>query len=60
MSAPDPAKVYDHAAILFFLVAAERENVMLAGHKATDVLAAAARQLGYSPERIDYIKENAP
>lgn len=46
----------DLTALWFFLIAAERENLMLNGRKATDVVEAAARLIGYDAEALAAVR----
>ena len=48
---------HDTDAILFFLLQAEKDGLMLAGHKASDVLAAAARRCHVSQEELQELRE---
>ncbi len=45
------------AAVLFFLLGAERENVMFQGRTAAEALAAASYLLRISPEEIAKLRE---
>lgn len=47
----------DRAALLFFLAGAEKEGLMLQGHHAADVFAAAGRLLRLEPDSLDRVRE---
>ena len=49
----------DTAAVIFFLIGAERENLMLQGHTAKATLAAACRLLRISDEQLAKLSEAA-
>lgn len=46
----------DKSALIFFLLGAERENLMLQGRTATAALEAAARLLGYPPAALEELR----
>lgn len=46
----------DLCALWFFLIGAEKENLMLNGRKASDAVEAAARLMGYDAEALAAVR----
>ncbi len=56
---PECRRLDDLTALLFFLVGAERENLVLQGRSAREALEAASRLLGYDGPVLDEIRKLA-